>query len=72
MESKKAVEEHFTSNDKCFSRKADLIARCKELNIQPLKDSTRAMTVPEIWRRVEIFFSEWHKGEGSSPHESCY
>jgi len=71
--SKKAVEEHFTSNDKRYSKKADLIARCKELNIPHMKDGSRAMTVPEIWRSVEIFFSEWHKRDGSSPHESsCY
>ena len=46
--SKKAVEEHFTSKDKRYQRKADLIERCKELNIPYMKDGTRAMTVPEM------------------------
>ena len=71
-ESKKAVEEHFTSNEKHYSRKADLIVRCKELNIPHMKDNTRAMTMSEIWHSVEIFFSEWHKRDGTSPHESFF
>ena len=75
IETVKAVDIHFTSKDKRFQKKADLVKECERLGIVCIKENQpdSYLNANDIWENVEVFFSKLHKRDGTNAHSAnCY